>query len=120
MQKKQRTRAVMSKFLDPKLEKAYNELDRFSWDEVQLRTYDQAEKYAGAYRASLAQKIDEGEILGRGKEKEEVAKRMLAEGFELPIIAKIAKLPVDAIEQLLISSSGMPLTRVEVSDRLLL
>ena len=45
---------------DEIIERAYEELNRFSWNEQELLTYDQAEKYEGAYQASLAQKHDEG------------------------------------------------------------
>ena len=45
---------------DAIIERAYVELDRFSWNSEELLTYDQAEKYEGAYRASMDQKFDEG------------------------------------------------------------
>jgi len=32
------------------IERAYDELDRFHWNEEELLTYDQAEKYEGAYK----------------------------------------------------------------------
>ena len=67
----------ISKFLDPKndvafkknfsdeiIERAYEELNRFSWNDQELLTYDQSEKYEGAYRASMAQKFDEGKEEG--------------------------------------------------------
>jgi predicted transposase/invertase (TIGR01784 family) len=44
--------------------KAYEELNRFSWNEAELLTYDQEEKYEATYRASLEQKFDEGERIG--------------------------------------------------------
>jgi predicted transposase/invertase (TIGR01784 family) len=44
--------------------RAYEELDRYSWNEEELLTYDQAEKYEAIYRASLEQKFDEGEKIG--------------------------------------------------------
>ncbi len=49
---------------DQIIERAFDELDRFSWSEEEMRTYDQAEKYRGAYFAAMAQKLDEGEKLG--------------------------------------------------------
>ena len=36
---------------DEIIERAYKELDRIGWNDVELLTYDQAEKYEGAYRA---------------------------------------------------------------------
>ena len=42
---------------DQIIEKAYDELNRFSWNEEELLTYDQAEKYEGAYIARAIQRI---------------------------------------------------------------
>lgn len=42
------------------IKKAYQELDRFSWNEEELRSYEQTEKWEGTYLASLEQKFDEG------------------------------------------------------------
>ena len=50
---------------DKILGRAYEELDRYSWTEAELLHYDQAEKYEGAYIASLEQKFDEGKIEGK-------------------------------------------------------
>ena len=50
---------------DTIMERAYHELSRFSWDEAELLTYDQAEKYQWAHEASLEQKFDEGMEKGR-------------------------------------------------------
>ena len=52
---------------DQIIERAFEELNRFSWNETELLTYDQAEKYEGAYLASMAQKFDEGEAKGLAK-----------------------------------------------------
>ena len=49
---------------DQIIERAFDELDRFSWNDEEIRTYDQAEKYAGAYRASMTYKFDEGKKAG--------------------------------------------------------
>lgn len=55
---------------DQIIERAFKELDRFSWNDQELLTYDQAEKYEGTYRASRAQQFDEGMVKGReGKRK---------------------------------------------------
>ena len=42
-------------------------MDRVSWNDAELLTYDQAEKYEGAYIASMAQKFDEGMMAGKRK-----------------------------------------------------
>ncbi len=44
--------------------KAYKELNRFSWNEKELHTYDQMEKYEGVHIASMAYQYDEGEKIG--------------------------------------------------------
>ena len=46
------------------LGRAYEELDRYSWTEEELRTYEQAEKYEGTYLASLEKKFEDGEKAG--------------------------------------------------------
>src|SRR3989339_894632 len=75
------------------IERAYDELDRFHWNEEELLTYDQAEKYEGAYIASMAQKYDEGleKGLEKGREEgiEKVAINMLSKGIDVEIIASV-------------------------------
>ena len=68
---------------DPILERAYEELDRFGWNETELLTYDQAEKYEGAYHASLAQKLDEGIEKGRAQGIQIGIEKGRAEGVEI-------------------------------------
>ena len=55
------------------LHRAYEELNRFSWSDEELRAYEQAEKQAADYIASMDHKYDEGIEKGR------------AEGIELGI-----------------------------------
>lgn len=88
---------------DEIIERAFEELNRFSWNEEELLTYDQAEKYEGAYIASMAQKYDEGKIEGkmegRQEERIEIAKAMLSEGIDLKVIAKMTRLSTEEIKQ---------------------
>jgi len=49
---------------DEIMSRAYEELERYSWNEMKLLEYDQVEKYEGAYIASLEYKYDEGERVG--------------------------------------------------------
>jgi predicted transposase/invertase (TIGR01784 family) len=100
--------------------RAYEELNRFSWNEAELRTYDQEKKYEAAYRASLEQKFDDGEKRGiekgkaegerigieKGKAegerigiekgiekgKAEIAKNLLKEGWKVQDIQKVTGL----------------------------
>jgi predicted transposase/invertase (TIGR01784 family) len=101
---------------DQIIERAFGELNRFSWNEEDLRAYEQAEKYEGAYLASLAQKFDEGEAKGkvegkaegraegkaegRAEERYEIAKNMLIKGLEAEIICELTGLSTDAIKAL--------------------
>ena len=86
--------------------RAYEELDRYSWSEAELHDYDQAEKYAGTYLASLEQKFDEGKIEGKlegkieGKleGKVETAKALLKQGVAISIIQAATGLSEEEIK----------------------
>jgi predicted transposase/invertase (TIGR01784 family) len=86
------------------LERAFEELNRFHWSNEELRSYEQAEKYENAYRASLAQKFDEGERLGLEKGVREglrqVARNCLAQGMGVEAILRLTGLDVEEIEAL--------------------
>ncbi|HBW24204.1 MAG TPA: transposase [Holosporales bacterium] len=94
------------------IERAYDELDRFHWNEEELLTYDQAEKYEGAYIASMAQKYDEGLEKGLEKGREEgreegkreekilIAKALLAKGVALDLIALTTGLSKEEFEKI--------------------
>ena len=81
---------------DPIIERAYQELNRFSWNEEELRTYDQTEKYEGSYIASMAQKFDEGKAEG----KLEIAWNLLASNVSVNVIAQATGLTIKEIESL--------------------
>jgi predicted transposase/invertase (TIGR01784 family) len=49
---------------DQILSRAYEELDRFSWNEEELRAYEGAEKQEGVRLAQLAKKYDDGKAVG--------------------------------------------------------
>ena len=109
---------------DPIIERAYEELDRFSWNQQELLTYDQAEKYEKTYHASLGQKFDEGKAEGEklglqkgeklGLQKGEklgiakgqklaifqVAQNLLDKGFDLQTIQTVTGLSIKEIETL--------------------
>ncbi len=84
----------------PIMERAYEELDRLHWNEEELLTYDQAEKYEGAYIASMAQKYDEGMEKGMEKGVEKVAKAMLEKGIEGETISSVTGLSLEKIKEL--------------------
>jgi len=90
---------------DEIMERAYDELNRFSWNEAELLTYDQADKYESSYNASMAQKYDEGlekgEQIGLEKGKIEMALNMLKAGLDKEIVSKIIGLSFTDISQIL-------------------
>ncbi|MGR3951938.1 MAG: Rpn family recombination-promoting nuclease/putative transposase [Chlamydia sp.] len=94
---------------DEILERAYEELDRFSWNDEELRGYDQLEKYEDAYQSTLSFKYLEGKIEGeiegkiKGKtlEKEETVYRLLTLHTDKNTIAAATGLPLSEIERLI-------------------
>ena len=83
-------------------------------------TYEQAEKCAWDYTASMAQKYDEGlekgvEIgiekgaeKGRRVEKTEIARAMLVQGIRIETIASLTGLPPEEIESDAFQVAGQP------------
>ena len=85
---------------DEIIERVYQELNRFSWNEEELLTYDQAEKYAGSYKASMDQRYDEGIEKGIEKGILQVATALLNQGVASPVIVEATGLSMDKIEEL--------------------
>ncbi|MDP3533159.1 MAG: hypothetical protein Q8S31_07735 [Alphaproteobacteria bacterium] len=98
------------------MKRAYDELNRFSWNEEELLTYDQAEKYEGTYIASMEQKYDEGlekgEKIGIEKEKQiglekgqkiekiKIAENLLNAGLDKKLIAQKTGLSILEINKI--------------------
>ena len=89
---------------DEILEKAYKVLDSVLWNDDELRTYNQTEKYEGAYHASMAQKFDEGKIEGKIEGIEEgkrnMARSMLQRKLDVLLIADITGFTLDQISRI--------------------
>lgn len=85
---------------DEIMEKAHEELDRVSWNDAELLTYDQAEKYEGAYRASMEQKFDEGRIEGKLEVRMNIARNLIQGKVDLSVIATATGLSIDQINNL--------------------
>ena len=89
---------------DEIIEKAYKQLERFSWNDVELLTYDQAEKYEGAYKASMAQKFDEGfdkgTLEGMIQEKINTVQNMLKSRFSITDISNVTGLSESEISKI--------------------
>lgn len=94
---------------DSIIERAYSELNRFTWTEEELLTYEQAEKYEKDFLASLEQKFDEGiakgEQIGLAKgeqrlkeEKKNMARMMIQERMDIQKVFKITGLSEDDIK----------------------
>ncbi|MDP1723385.1 MAG: Rpn family recombination-promoting nuclease/putative transposase [Alphaproteobacteria bacterium] len=81
---------------DDIIERAYDELNRFSWNEEELLIYDQADKYEGAYIASMEQKYDEGILKG----KVDIVKNMLTAGLDTETIARFTGLSHNEINNI--------------------
>lgn len=91
------------------IQRAYEELDRFNWNEEELTAYEAAIKKQMDYEAAMEQKYDEGKIEGEAKglaagemkAKIDVAKKMLQAGLDVNIIRQITNLSVTEINNLL-------------------
>ena len=85
---------------DAIMERAYHELDRYYWNEDELLSYEQAEKYEGAYNASMRQKYDEGREEGEYLKAIKTAKIMKTKGMQTTVITECTGLSEDEIEKL--------------------
>ncbi len=97
---------------DDIIERAYEELNRFSWNEEELLTYDQSEKYYNSYIATIENKYEEGIEKGLKKGREEgkqegieeskliIAKNMLKTGINEKTINQVTGLSFEQIKAL--------------------
>lgn len=83
------------------MERAYEELNRFSWNEQEPFTYEQSQKHEWDHNAIMDQKFDEGHEKGKIEGKIEVAKKLLASGMEIEIVASVTSLSIQEIKNLL-------------------
>ena len=90
------------------LQKAYEELDRFNWDEEELQAYEAVIKKEMDYEAVMDQKYDEGlekgiekgKADGEAEKAKNIAKKMLTEAMDINLIAKLTNLSIDEIRKL--------------------
>ncbi len=96
----------------PIIERAYDELDRFHWNEEEINTYEQAEKRERDHNAIMAFQYNEGMEKGleKGRQekdeavtkaRQEMAKAMLLKGIEIETVAAVTELPQEEIKKLL-------------------
>jgi predicted transposase/invertase (TIGR01784 family) len=79
---------------DEIIERAYEELNRFSWNKKELLTYERAEKREWDNASAIGQKYDEGKRDG----KIEIAKAMLARGISIETIEGVTGLAPEDID----------------------
>ncbi|WP_395463524.1 Rpn family recombination-promoting nuclease/putative transposase [Wolbachia endosymbiont of Cantharis cryptica] len=88
----------------PIIKQAYDELDRFNWNEKDLVAYEERimdlrkEEAILEYRLDLA--TEEGKKIGKKEGKIEVAKAMLANNVDVNTIVKFTGLSISEIEEL--------------------
>ena len=94
------------------IKRAYEELDRFYWQEEELLAYEDALKKDRDYESSMEQKYDEGKAEGiqegekrgieKGKVEErlDIARHMLKKGLPVTTIADITGLSQQKIEEM--------------------
>ena len=98
------------------IQQAYEELNRFSWSEGELNTYEQEEKYERDAQAILeaaedkgiakgiaigeAKGKEEGMAIGEENEKLAMAKALLSKGIPLEVIIECTGLSVQTIQSL--------------------
>jgi predicted transposase/invertase (TIGR01784 family) len=97
---------------DPIIERAYEELNQFSWSEEELRSYEAEIKREMDNQAvqskqisiKLAKRYNDGllvgEARGEAKNAKNIAKKMLKEGIEINLIAKFTNLSIEEIKKL--------------------
>ncbi|MBA3604338.1 MAG: Rpn family recombination-promoting nuclease/putative transposase [Parachlamydiaceae bacterium] len=85
---------------DEIMEKAYKQLDWVTWSDTELLTYDQAEKYEGAYLASMEQKFDEGFEKGKFERDIEIARTLLTKKYDIEVVADITGLTIEQVKVL--------------------
>ncbi|OAB82468.1 transposase [Wolbachia endosymbiont of Laodelphax striatellus] len=84
----------------PIIKLAYDELDRFRWNEKDLVAYEERIMDLRKGEAILAQKLDDAREEGKIEGKIEVAKAMLANNVDIDTIVKFTDLSVSEIKEL--------------------
>lgn len=69
------------------IQRAYEELDRFNWNEEELTVYEAAIKKQLDYEATMEQKYDDGLAAGKAEKAQEIAKKLLKQNMATEAIA---------------------------------
>lgn len=99
---KQTTEKDLEKIIgsDDIIDRAYEELNRFSWSEPELNFYEQQEKRERDSRAILKASREEGHKEGRVEEKLAIAKNMLKLGMSFDDISKCTGIEEQELQNL--------------------
>lgn len=107
----------------PIIERAYEELNRFSWSSEELLTYDRAEKYEGSYQAAMEHQFDKGLEKGIEQGIEKGIEKGKQEGIKLGEEKGILKAKYDMVTALLKKNLDIDficettgLTKVEIEE----
>lgn len=94
---------------DAIMERAYHELDRHYWNEIELRTYEQSQKYEWGYQSSMRQAkregieegvekgIEIGTEKGAKQKAHEIASLLLKQGVPIQLIMQVTGLKEEEI-----------------------
>lgn len=85
---------------DEVMKRAFSELNRFSWSDEELLTYDQAEKYETVYLASMEQKYDEGVAKGEKQTQLTIAEKMLKVGQREQLVVEVTGLSLAEVRKI--------------------
>ncbi len=85
---------------DSVIYRAYEALNRFSWTDIELNTYEQEEKRERDAQAIIQQKLIDAEAKGIAEASYEIAHKLILRGTELKDAAAIAGLTPEPTERL--------------------
>jgi predicted transposase/invertase (TIGR01784 family) len=80
--------------------RAYDELDRFHWQEEELRAYEAVVKHEMDYQASLDFKFEQGIAKGKAEREIEITKNMLKQGLSIQNISSATGLSAKEVKKI--------------------
>ena len=102
---KETSEADLAKIIgsDAIIERAYNELNRFNWSEIEMNTYEQEEKHERDHLSLMGSKYDEG----WEKRGEKIARKLLDMGMSVEDVHKGTGLSIEKIKHLTSVTEGL-------------
>jgi predicted transposase/invertase (TIGR01784 family) len=79
------------------IRRAYEELNRFSWNEEELLAYEEVLKKDMDYEASMEKKFDEGKAEGKAERDNEIARNMLKKGIPVETISEVTGISIETL-----------------------